>query len=60
MAIVNQLSYSNRKRDQMTNYKNGFSYFANITVLGIAVLLFQFMEADTSGVTVEDEKLKKV
>jgi Na+/melibiose symporter-like transporter len=40
MSIVNQLSYSNRQRDQLSNNRNGFTYAANITVLSFALLLF--------------------
>lgn len=49
MSIVNQLSYSNRQRDQLTNNRNGFTYAANITVLSVALLLF---------LTVDDAKLQ--
>ena len=40
MAIVNQLSYSQRKRDQMAVARNGFTYAANIFVLSLALILF--------------------
>ena len=40
MAIVNQLSYSQRKRDQMAVNRNGFTYAANIFVLSLALVLF--------------------
>ena len=40
MAIVNQLSYSQRKRDQMAVNRNGFTYAANIFVLSLALILF--------------------
>ena len=40
MSIVNQLSYSQRKRDQMAVNRNGFTYAANIFVLSLALILF--------------------
>ena len=40
MAIVNNLSASNQKRDRLSNNRNGFTYAANITVLSFALLLF--------------------
>ena len=40
MSIVNQLSYSNRMRDRLSNNRNGFTYGANITVLFLAVIFF--------------------
>lgn len=40
MAIVNQLSYSQRMRDRMAVNRNGFTYAANIFVLSLALVLF--------------------
>jgi len=40
MAIVNQLSFSQRKRDKMAVNRNGFTYAANIFVLSLALTLF--------------------
>lgn len=40
MAIVNQLSYSNSRRDRLVNNRNGFTYAANITVLALALIFF--------------------
>lgn len=40
MSIVNQLSTSNRRRDKMSNNRNGFTYAANITVLTFALIMF--------------------
>lgn len=40
MAIVNDLSYSQRKRDKMVVNRNGFTYAANIFVLSLALILF--------------------
>lgn len=40
MAIVNDLSYSQRKRDKMVVLRNGFTYAANIFVLSLALVLF--------------------
>ena len=44
MAIVNSLTYSNRRRDYLSNNRNGFTYLANITVLSIALFLFLTMD----------------
>lgn len=38
-AIVNQLSYSQRRRDEMINGRNIFTYFANILMLSISLVL---------------------
>jgi len=40
MSIVNQLTYSNRQRDTLSNNRNGLTYAANITVLAVALVLF--------------------
>jgi len=40
MSIVNQLSYSQRRRDRMVNNRNGFTYIANICVLSVSLVLF--------------------
>jgi len=40
MAIVNNLSYSQRKRDKMAVNRNGFTYLANIFVLTLALIVF--------------------
>lgn len=40
MSIVNQLSQSNRRRDELANNRNGFTAAANITVLTFALILF--------------------
>ena len=40
MSIVNQLSGSNRRRDELANNRNGFTAAANITVLGFALIFF--------------------
>lgn len=40
MAIVNGLSASNRKRDELANNRNGFTFAANITILSFALLFF--------------------
>lgn len=44
MAIVNQLSFSNRRRDAMVNQRNGFTYIANIVVLSFALLFFAVLD----------------
>lgn len=40
MSIVNQLSYSQRRRDRMVNNRNSFTYVANICVLATSLILF--------------------
>ena len=47
LAIVNQLSYSQRKRDQLSTYRNGATYGANILVLSLALGLFYFIDNQT-------------
>lgn len=44
MAIVNDLTFSNRKRDQLSNNRNGFTYAANIVVLAFALLFFTVVD----------------
>ena len=40
MSIVNQLTYSQRKRDQMINLRQGFTFAANIFILTASLTLF--------------------
>ena len=40
MAIVNELTYVQEKRDIMINSRNGFTYTANIFVLALAFIVF--------------------
>jgi GPH family glycoside/pentoside/hexuronide:cation symporter len=40
MSIVNQLSYSNRRRDQLSNNRNGFTYFSYIYSLLFSMIFF--------------------
>lgn len=40
MSIVNTITKSNRMRDKLSNNRNGFTSTANITVLGLALILF--------------------
>ena len=47
MSIVNQLSYSQRRRDKMVNNRNGFTYAANIIVLTVALILFLVIDNGT-------------
>ena len=44
MAIVNTLSSSNRMRDKMVNYRNGFTFLANITTVMFAYLFFMVID----------------
>jgi Na+/melibiose symporter-like transporter len=46
LAIVNQLSYSQRKRDKMVVNRNGFTYIANIFVLGLSLALFLTVKSE--------------
>jgi hypothetical protein len=39
MAIVNQLSFSQHRRDEMVNGRNIFTYFANIFMLMVSLFL---------------------
>ena len=48
LAIVNQLSYSQRKRDKMVVYRNGFTYAANIFVLALALVLFVTVDSQVT------------
>jgi len=40
MTIVNHLSYSNRRRGLMANYRIGFTYVSFIFTLSFALLIF--------------------
>lgn len=40
MAVVNELTRSNRKRDQLANNRNGFTAAANILVLALSTVFF--------------------
>ena len=40
MSVVNTLTYSTQKRDQLVASRNTFTFFANIFVLLTALLLF--------------------
>ena len=44
MVIVNDLSASNRRRDNLVNNRNGFTYAANILILVSALGLFEVMD----------------
>ena len=46
MSILNNLSYSNFKRDLLVNSKNGFTYAAYITVLVVFAVLIIIFEDD--------------
>jgi len=47
MSIVNSLTYSTQRRDQLSNSRNTFTFIANITVLAVALVLFQII---TNGI----------
>ena len=44
MAIVNSLSTSIERRDVLVNYRNGFTYGANIVVLFSALIVFLYFD----------------
>ena len=44
MAIVNNISYSQKKRDQMVVTRNSFTYAANIFALAFSLVLFVFVK----------------
>ena len=48
MAIVNQLSYSVRRRDRMVNNRNSATYVANIAILTVALFLFIIIPNSTT------------
>ena len=47
MAIVNTLSYSQRRRDEMVNGRNIFTYLANIFMLSLSLILFLTIPSQT-------------
>jgi len=46
MSIVNQLSNSNRMRDKLSSYRNGFIYGSNMLVLGTATYMFYSIDGE--------------
>jgi Na+/melibiose symporter-like transporter len=40
LAIINGLTYGQRRRDKMINQRNAFTYIANVTVLSMALIVF--------------------
>ena len=44
MSIVNKLTYSQRKRDRLVNYRNGLTYTASVCILVEALFVFLFVE----------------
>ena len=44
MSIVNSLTYSTSKRDQLVASRNTFTFIANIAVLGIALTLIAIIK----------------
>ena len=55
LSIVNTLSLSNRRRDQMINTKNAFTYAANIFILSLALALFAIYNVDAG-----DDNIREV
>ena len=51
MSIVNQLSYSVKRRDLMSNNRNGATYAANITILSVALVIFITVPSPTTSFT---------
>lgn len=46
ISIVNQLSYSNRRRDQLLNNRNGITYFSYILSFLVSMILFLTVDDD--------------
>ena len=44
MSIVNNMTTSNRRRDKLSNSRNGFTSGANVIVLTLALILFSTMD----------------
>lgn len=44
MSIVNSLTYSTQKRDQLVASRNTFTFVANISVLAFALVIFQIID----------------
>jgi len=44
MSIVNSISYDQKRRDLLINYRNSCSYFAGIFVPAISFLMFTFVD----------------
>lgn len=40
MSVVNSITYDQKRRDLLINYRNSCSYFAGIIVPGISFLMF--------------------
>jgi Na+/melibiose symporter-like transporter len=43
MAFVNSITFSTQRRDRLISLRNGFTYVANLTVLTIALGLFDLL-----------------
>ena len=48
MSIVNTLTYSQRRRDKLINYRNGFTYIASVAVLVLALIVFLTVDNQTT------------
>jgi Na+/melibiose symporter-like transporter len=44
MSVINTLTFSSKKRDQLIASRNTFTYVANVSVLLAALLLFIFID----------------
>ena len=44
MSIINNITTSNRRRDKLSNSRNGFTSGANVIVLTLALVLFSVMD----------------
>lgn len=44
MSLVPSLTISRKKRDKLNGLRNTFTYFANLTVLLLALLFFSIIE----------------
>jgi Na+/melibiose symporter-like transporter len=48
LSIVNSLTYGQRRRDKLINFRNGFTYIANVVVLTMALMVFLFVGNQTT------------
>jgi Na+/melibiose symporter-like transporter len=44
MSLVPSLTVSRKKRDHLNNKRNTFTFVANLSVLGIALILFELLQ----------------
>ena len=44
MSIVNSITYDQKRRDLMINYRNSTAYFAGILVPAISFIMFSYVK----------------